>query len=101
MAILLQNKEIVTDPEIIPANFEALTEAHFAAWIARKPTVILIGTGKEMQFLEPKWRAYFYQHGIGIETMATESLCRTFAILATENRNALGVFFPIEEMSDK
>ncbi len=96
-AILLQNREIITDSEIIPASFDELTEAHFEAWAARKPTVILIGTGNQMQFLEPKWRAYFYQRGIGIETMATESLCRTFAILATEDRNALGVFFPITE----
>lgn len=96
-AILLQNKEIETDPTMVPVNFEALTEAHFEAWAQRKPTVILIGTGTHMQFLEPKWRAYFYQRGIGIETMATESLCRTFAILATEDRNALGIFFPITE----
>ncbi|UNM96644.1 MTH938/NDUFAF3 family protein [Ignatzschineria rhizosphaerae] len=95
-AILLQNKEVITDPQIIPSTFEELTEAHFEAWAERKPTVILIGTGNQMQFLEPKWRAYFYQRGIGIETMATESLCRTFAILATEDRNALGIFFPIK-----
>lgn len=96
-SILLQNKEIVTDKNIIPNQFSELTEAHFEAWADRKPTVILIGTGNQMEFLEPKWRAYFYQRGIGIETMATESLCRTFAILAAEDRNALGVFFPITE----
>lgn len=96
-AIVLQNKEVITGPEIIPAHFDELTEAHFTAWAERKPTVILIGTGKQMQFLTPQWRAYFYQQGIGIETMVTESLCRTFAILATEDRNALGVFFPIED----
>ncbi|MFD2722575.1 MTH938/NDUFAF3 family protein [Ignatzschineria indica] len=64
-----------------------------------KPTVILIGSGNQMQFLDPQWRAFFYQRGIGIETMATESLCRTFAILAAEDRNALGVFFQLRNKS--
>ena len=94
--ILLQKKEVLTDEATLPKHFDELTEAHFEAWAARKPDVILIGTGNSMQFLEPKWRAFFYQKNIGIETMATESLCRTFAILASEDRNALAVFFPIE-----
>ncbi len=94
-SIMLLNQEIYTGDEFIPDSFEALTEAHFQKWLALKPTVILIGTGNTMAFLSPKWRAFFYQQGIGIETMATESLCRTFAILASEDRNALGVFFPI------
>lgn len=93
--IMLLNQAVYTDNEFIPASFDDLTEAHFQKWIDLKPTVIIIGTGNTMEFLSPKWRAFFYQHGIGIETMATESLCRTFAILASEDRNALGVFFPI------
>ena len=96
-AIVLQNRTIETDVAFVPQTFDDLTEAHFQKWIERKPTVILIGTGNKMEFLAPKWRAFFYQHGIGIETMATESLSRTFAILAAEDRNALGVFFPIQE----
>lgn len=95
--ILLLNKEIKTGDEYMPASFAELTETHYQKWIDLKPTVVLIGTGNTMEFLAPKWRAFFYQHGIGIETMATESLCRTFAILASEDRNALGVFFPITE----
>lgn len=95
--ILLINKTIETGDAFAPKSFDELTEAHFQKWLALKPTVILIGTGNKMEFLEPKWRAFFYQNGIGIETMATESLCRTFAILAAEDRNALGVFFPITD----
>lgn len=95
--IMLLNKEILHGEDYLPATFEQLTEAHFEKWLELKPTVILIGSGNQMQFLDPQWRAFFYQRGIGIETMATESLCRTFAILAAEDRNALGVFFPIEK----
>lgn len=96
-SILLQNKEVLTDTTLLPATFDEITEAHIQAWIARKPTLVLIGTGNKMEFLAPQWRALLYQNGIGVETMATESLCRTFAILAAEDRNALGVFFPIIE----
>lgn len=93
--IALFNQSIYTD--ILPERFEALEAHHFEAWLALKPSVILVSTGDKMQFLDPKWVAYFNQRGIGIDTMPTESLCRTFTILAVEDRQALGIFFPKEE----
>lgn len=90
------NKEVFDDSALFPASFNELTEEHYHKWLKLKPTVILIGTGNTMAFIDPKWQAFFYQQGIGIETMPTESLCRTFTILAVEDRNALGIFFPIE-----
>ncbi len=95
--IAILNKEVFAEESLLPTSFDQLAESHFKAWLDLKPTVILIGTGDKMKFLDPKWQAFFYQKGIGIETMPTESLCRTFTILAVEDRNALGIFFPIHE----
>ena len=94
-AIGILNESVYTD--LLPESFDELTEAHFEKWLALNPTLILIGTGNKMAFLDPKWQTFFYQKGIGIETMPTDSLCRTFAILAVEDRNALGLFFPLTE----
>ncbi len=80
---------------LLPDSFDQLTEEHYHAWLALRPRIILLSTGDEMRFIDPKWLAFFNQRGIGIDTMPTESLCRTFTILAVEERHALGLFFPL------
>ena len=79
---------------LAPTEFKDLTEKHFRSWLSLKPEMILIGTGDKHHFLSPEQMAYFYTKGIGIETMRTDSACRTYSVIAGEMRNALVVLFP-------
>lgn len=82
---------------LAPDNFSELTESHFRKWLSLKPEMILIGTGDKHLFLTPEQMAYFYTKGVGVETMRTDSACRTFSVIAGEMRNGLAILFPIEK----
>ena len=51
-----------------------------------KPEVVLLGTGEQQQFPDPKIFALFGEKGIGLEVMDNGALCRTFNILVAEDR---------------
>ena len=52
----------------------------------RNPEVVLLGTGEQQQFPDPKIFALFGERGIGLEVMDNGALCRTFNILVAEDR---------------
>ncbi len=72
-----------------PRGFEGLAAADFAALAARKPAVVILGTGSTHRFPHPSLLAPLYEAGIGVESMATPAACRTFNILAGEGREVL------------
>jgi uncharacterized protein len=51
-----------------------------------RPSVVLLGTGPQQQFPEPKIFGLFGERGIGLEVMDNGALCRTFNILVAEDR---------------
>jgi uncharacterized protein len=69
------------------ANFDALTEAHFAALAALAPEVVLLGTGSRLRFPSPRLTAALTRAGIGLEVMDVQAACRTYNILADEERH--------------
>jgi len=72
-----------------PATVDDLEEAHFDAVLAMEPEVVLLGTGPTQAILHPSKLAPFYREGVGIEVMTTEAACRTFNVLATEQRRVV------------
>ena len=68
------------------AGFDALAEAHFAVLAALKPEVVLLGTGSRLRFPSPRLTAALARAGIGLEVMDVQAACRTFNILAEEER---------------
>ena len=48
--------------------------------------LIVIGTGSQQQFIDPKLMVALAQRGIGVECMTTASACRTLAMLQSEGR---------------
>lgn len=65
------------------------SDIHSQDWIPLfelKPTLVLLGTGRQFQWLEPALLAEFYQRNIGIEVMDTAAACRTYSLLLAENR---------------
>ena len=52
-----------------------------------KPELFLLGTGNQLNFPDASIVAMFARHNIGFEAMNHAAACRTFAVLAAEQRN--------------
>ena len=76
-------------PGFAPAGFDALAEADFAALLAHKPEVVLLGTGATLRFPHPRLLAPLTDARVGVEVMDTPAACRTFNILSGEGRRAI------------
>ncbi len=55
--------------------------------------VLLIGTGTTPKFLHPKQQVMMQQMGIGVESMNSESACRSFNLLLSDARS-VGLLLP-------
>jgi uncharacterized protein len=69
-----------------PASFDELTEAHFAQIAELGPEVVLLGTGAKQRFPHARLTAPLVRAGIGLEVMDVRAACRTYNILAAEDR---------------
>ncbi len=69
-------------------GIDQLDEESLAVIFSLEPEVVLLGTGEQLTFPEPKILALFAQHKIGLETMNTNAACRTYGILLAERRRA-------------
>jgi len=72
-----------------PGGFDTLTEADFAALLAHKPEVVLLGTGATHRFPHPRLTRALVEARVGVEVMDTAAACRTFNILAAEGRKVV------------
>lgn len=52
------------------------------------PELLLIGTGKRHDMLDPALRTALKARGLGVDTMDTGAACRTYNILLSESRRA-------------
>lgn len=68
------------------ASFGALAAADFERIAALAPEVVLLGTGARLRFPHPRLTAALARAGIGLEVMDLQAACRTFNILAAEER---------------
>ena len=79
-----------------PESATELTDAHVDSMIAHDPELIIIGTGRHQYFPDRTIMARAIQAGVGIEVMTTEAACRTYNVLASEQRRVLAALFMIE-----
>lgn len=73
-------------PDWAVASTELLTIEQLEDALAMKPGILLLGTGAVQTFPDPKLMASVMGLGIGLEVMNTAAACRTYNILASENR---------------
>ncbi|PKY10540.1 hypothetical protein B1757_08120 [Acidithiobacillus marinus] len=71
-----------------PPSATALTLEHFHEVLARKPDVLLLGTGRK-QFFPLKLMVALREANIPVEVMDTSAACRTYNILLAEDRVVL------------
>ena len=91
-SLLLSPQTIDTWP---PLCLTDISDEHWDQVLSLEPDVVLLGTGVQQQFLPPAQLAALYRAGIGIEQMTTEAACRTFNVLAAEERRVVAALLPI------
>jgi uncharacterized protein len=67
-------------------SFAALEAADFAACEGLGIDILLLGTGPKQRFPHPRLTASLARARIGLEVMDVQAACRTYNILAAEER---------------
>lgn len=69
-----------------PQSFEELRVRHFEPLLTKAPELLIVGTGNRQHFLPDELSRTFLSRAIGLEVMDTAAACRTFNVLAAEDR---------------
>ena len=69
-----------------PEGFDALGAADFVRLAELAPEIVLLGTGSRLRFPRPELTRALHEARIGLEVMDLQAACRTFNILAAEDR---------------
>jgi uncharacterized protein len=83
----MDSEEVLPDWPVTDAA--KLTITNLESALARKPEIILLGTGSRIVFPANEVRTTILSKGIGFEIMDTPAACRTFNILAEESRRVV------------
>lgn len=91
---------LILTPESIIENwgvseFERITRESLEPVLDLEPEVVIIGCGGRQRFLEPEISALFLARGMGIEVMTSQAACRTFNVLAMEERRVVAALLPL------
>ena len=70
-------------------SIKDIKENSFEAIESLNVEIILLGTGNIQEHLEPRLIEYFSKKNIAIESMNNQSACRTYNILANEERKVI------------
>jgi uncharacterized protein len=70
-------------------HFEALGAEHFEQIASLRPEVVIFGSGLRLRFPSASLLRPLIERGIGIETMDTAAACRTYNVLASEQRSVV------------
>ncbi|QDC41001.1 hypothetical protein FIT92_02770 [Candidatus Methylopumilus universalis] len=88
-----QSSLIVTPDQLLlewsVKTIKDISENSFEAIKSLDIEIILLGTGNTQEHLEPRLLEYFSKKNIAIESMSNQSACRTYNILANEERKVL------------
>lgn len=85
--IVVMPDKVATD--WLARDFASLDESHFAYFLALRPEILLLGTGSRLQFPHPRLYRMLIEAHIGLECMDTAAACRTYNILASEDRKVV------------
>jgi uncharacterized protein len=80
------------------ANLASLQVAQLQAVWPLAPQVVLLGTGASQRFPGAEIRAAFASRRIALEPMDLGAACRTYNVLAQEDRAVVALLFPEPEV---
>jgi uncharacterized protein len=76
------------------SSLEELSEAQLEPLLGFGADVVLLGAGERQSFASREVRAVFRGRRIALECMTLGAACRTYNILASEQRNVVAGLFP-------
>ena len=88
---LIKADRLVTDWR--PQSIEELRVEDLAPVFALEPEIVVIGSGKRQRFPDQALLASVLSRGIGCEVMDTGAACRTYNVLASEDRKVVAALF--------
>lgn len=98
---VISDSAIITPEALIeqwqPTAASNLLVTHMQQVLELQPEIVLLGTGRSLQFPAAEVMQICYQSGAGFEVMDTGAACRTYNILASEGRRVVAALFMIEE----
>jgi len=80
-----------------PRHIPDLELDDFQAALDLEPEVILFGTGKTHRFASIRLLTSIMSRGVGFEVMTTDAACRTYNILAAEDRRVVAALLRVAE----
>lgn len=84
---LLRADRLVTDWR--PQTLRELTAEDLDAVLALEPEIVVLGSGTRQRFPDPQLLAKLLSKGVGCEVMDTGAACRTYNVLASEDRRVV------------
>lgn len=79
-----------------PQNITDFNPEHFLGFTEDSPEIILLGTGENLRFPPQDCLSVLQQNNLGYEVMDTAGACRTFNVLAAEDRDVTLAIVMIE-----
>jgi len=100
---VLYQHSLIISPEQILDNWSAvspsmLLPSHFIPVIEQQPELVLIGTGKRLQFPDQEILALIMGRNIGVEVMDTAAACRAYNFIAGEGRKVIATLININSV---
>jgi uncharacterized protein len=87
--VIVSATHIVALPEVRDMNDLSLLDR--SRILVLDPELVLLGTGPRQVFPAASFSAQFLSVGIGFEAMDTGAACRTFNVLAAEQRRVVAL----------
>ena len=81
--------------DILPRDLASVDASHFERLLELSPEIVILGTGERQQFIDSSFAQILAQQRVGFEIMDTGAACRSFNILAAEDRAVIGALFMI------
>ena len=97
-SIVYTSNIVVTNDKVTsftPSDIKLIKINDLVDILAKKPDLIIFGTGNTVVYPDTKLLYELNQKGIGVEVMPIQALCRTFNFLVGEDRKVAGILlFP-------
>ena len=84
--VLVSPEDVVEWPV---KDFGTLAGGDFTFVAAKRPEILIIGTGNRQHFLPAELARALAAGGAGVEVMDTKAACRTYNILVAEGRRVV------------
>jgi len=91
--LIISSTQLISDWDV--EDIDSINESRLERLFELPADVFLLGTGARQHFLTPELMMVFHRRGVGVEVMTTHAACRTFNVLAGEQRRVVAALLPI------